>query len=143
MRSGIAAIRVKRPIAIKGGQMSSIIKPITADVCGSSHRTGYSYVASNKAVCQLAALTRPEAKKLCASQSRMKRSSSGPAECSAKCAMSTAVEITRAIDVATECFIHLERTGVVGGCIVSLAIGRLLQQQHVTVRIAHHGGVDA
>src|SRR5690348_5107167 len=72
----------------------------------------------------------------------MKRSSSGPAECSAKRAMSTAIEITRAIEVATECIIHLERTVVVGGCIMSLAIGRFLQQQHVTVRITHHGGVD-
>jgi hypothetical protein len=42
MRSGTAAIRVKRPIAINGGQMSSIAKPVTADVCGSSQLTGYS-----------------------------------------------------------------------------------------------------
>src|SRR6516162_107091 len=72
----------------------------------------------------------------------MKRSSSGPSECSAKCIVSTAIEITRAIDVTTASFTHLERAGAAGGCIVSLAIGGLLQQQHVTVRIAYHGGVD-
>src|SRR5882724_7694103 len=129
MSSGTAAIRVRRPTAIRGGQISSIASPIIAAGTGSSQLTGYSLIASRSAVSQSAALTRPEAKKLCASQRRMNRSSSGPSVRSAK------LSVSRTIDMR-----------LAAGIIISSRLrpeGPILQQQGMPVGIADHRSARA
>src|SRR5215471_21047636 len=122
-------MRVNRPMTISGGQISSIASPMIAAEVGSSQLTGYSLVAKRSAVSQSAALTRPEAKKLCASHRRMNRSSSGPSVRSAKLSVSRTIDIRLAAGIIASSRSRPERP--------------ILQQQGMSVRITDHRGPRA